>query len=653
MIITLLAVFLLAGLILYVLNLGQQVHHRTQTQNAADATVEAASKWTARQMNTIARNNAGIARYIAAVDVLDAAPQAAEYTLLEHEAFRDRLALQLGGTLGSNPANLYRVLDDLLYAFLEEIEAEIDDIRPVVNLFRSIDVEQMTHYNGGNGYLWQSMYAMDQMNQAIADNFGAMVQHAGISAADANLGNTNAAAVLLPLDPTLPHERGRFNDFEIPVRRGMLPPHADDRADNRGPWDTVYGWRDVIGYYEGGTFVPGSIAPAGGASGRNVGLSRGPGGNGRVVGAQFIPIGYTTYGPQSWMIRRFGAYIGNRLQNTRMDWYLNRIANHKLRYLWPNDLPPINANAGRPTVTIRPDGGSHFNNPMRGRSNDVFVPDWRTSFDEAVAIAEAGTPEIKETAYFVVEIKSRYPPDHSSFLSNGSWTTVNNGNQQDSPRLTIQRGWVDPRRWNVEQTGQWVWRDDWQYEVYGDSSIGITQIPRPDNAPDDWVAPTQTVYRVDHFIFAGVNVGDPANITNPYEGFNPDSDDAPAPIDIDHNRVSPLEQDRINHLSFLAVVRRSDEPQSWPTRFRGGKPYNNMVAMAQANVFNNHSWDMWTQMWHGQLQPITYYREVWLNRISEQMGDGAVEAGVNPQEVADLQIFMESLRDVAPALLSH
>ena len=130
MIITLLGVLLLAGLVLYVLNVGQQVNHRIQIQNLADSSVEAASKWSARQMNTVSRNNAAIARYIAAVNVLDAAPQAAEFTLIEHEAFRDRLAEQLNMPMGSSPQRLYNLIGDLLNEFLGEIETEIADLRP-------------------------------------------------------------------------------------------------------------------------------------------------------------------------------------------------------------------------------------------------------------------------------------------------------------------------------------------------------------------------------------------------------------------------------------------------------------------------------------------------------------------------------------------
>ena len=42
LVITMLSLLLLAGLVLWVLNLGQQVNHRVSTQNAADATARAA-----------------------------------------------------------------------------------------------------------------------------------------------------------------------------------------------------------------------------------------------------------------------------------------------------------------------------------------------------------------------------------------------------------------------------------------------------------------------------------------------------------------------------------------------------------------------------------------------------------------------------------
>ena len=72
MIITLLAIVLMVALVLFVLNLGQQVNRRIAVQDTADATAIAGSTWVARTLNTVAKNNVTLSRYIALVTVLDA-----------------------------------------------------------------------------------------------------------------------------------------------------------------------------------------------------------------------------------------------------------------------------------------------------------------------------------------------------------------------------------------------------------------------------------------------------------------------------------------------------------------------------------------------------------------------------------------------------
>ena len=75
-IIVLLAIILLTALVLFVINLGQQVNRRVAAQNTADATVAAGATWVARSLNTVSRNNVTMSRYIALVNVMDSLPQA-------------------------------------------------------------------------------------------------------------------------------------------------------------------------------------------------------------------------------------------------------------------------------------------------------------------------------------------------------------------------------------------------------------------------------------------------------------------------------------------------------------------------------------------------------------------------------------------------
>src|SRR5690554_1398301 len=73
---TLIAIVLLAGMLFYVMNMGRATTARVTTQHSADAAAAAASGWVARSMNTVAMNNVEIARYIALINVLDSLPLA-------------------------------------------------------------------------------------------------------------------------------------------------------------------------------------------------------------------------------------------------------------------------------------------------------------------------------------------------------------------------------------------------------------------------------------------------------------------------------------------------------------------------------------------------------------------------------------------------
>jgi len=43
----------------------------------------------------------------------------------------------------------------------------------------------------------------------------------------------------------------------------------------------------------------------------------------------------------------------------------------------------------------------------------------------------------------------------------------------------------------------------------------------------------------------------------------------------------------------------------WSARFRNLSSINGTMTIAQAKVFNNRSWDLWTQDWQVQLTPVS------------------------------------------------
>ena len=77
--------------------------------------------------------------------------------------------------------------------------------------------------------------------------------------------------------------------------------------------------------------------------------------------------------------------------------------------------------------------------------------------------------------------------------------------------------------------------------------------------------------------------------------------------------------------------------------------------MAQAALFNNHSWDLWTQMWASQITRIQSYEE-WLQVMesgAEHVDALGGEGGVTPEELDDLSTYLTSIRELAPVMLRH
>lgn len=631
LIITLLAIVLMVALILFVLNLGQQVNRRIQIQDTADASAIAGATWVARTLNSVAHNNVSTARYISLVAVLDAMPLSTEFALIEQTALHQALQAQLQRGYTSGSTSLANKLKEVLEAYEQELAGEIDQLQTVDGLFDDFDITEVTYYQSpsGRGQLWQAMTAMDEVSQTLMENLGSLAQRGAVDAVETQPDLHNAAGFMLPLTPSIPYQRGQFNDYQRPVRNGILPPDIDDLAERRGPFDAVFGWRDLIDQRVGANWVPGNSQTVGGGRG-SVPIGRGAGNSGgHWEGGEIQVSEYVVWGTHSHHLRRLGDFVYNHLRNTRLGWWANTMSRAKLDYLWPpEDDPPV-ANEEEPQLaqTVR--------------------PEWIIDYNTALATAAAEPERIVNTAFFAVEIKSRYPRGHALFLSDGSWSLVEE-NDIRQPRLVRLGGWHDPRQWesapSVTQVVQHGWRDEWEYEVWFDYEVGIQPLV------DDTGQPvSQTVYRIDHFYFAGINVGDEQGIADPFVGFDPNSAQAPAPMNLDYRRVSRSDESRERYLTYLGVARRGDQAQAWPSRFNGNKPYPNSVALAQVRVFNNHSFDLWTQMWHAKLEPVGRY-DAWLTEASATVGS---DSAVNSADLSELESYLIATSDLARVFLEH
>lgn len=655
MVITLLAILLLVGLVLWVLNMGEQVDHRVNTQHAADASVAAGAGWVARSMNTVAQNNLTISRYITVANVMDAVPMAVDFTYREQQSMHDALQRQLSRGVGSGPGSMMTEVRSLLSQMEVDLQDEIDQLEPVNDLFLDLDVSEMTCYNapGGIGRLWQAMYALDEVSQATMENLAELTQLNAASGGALNLPDRERSqALLIPINPRLPYERGRFDDFKRPVLNGLLPLEIDDNEERRGPFDTVFGWHRRHGRRVGGSWVPGSSSGPGGRGNVPIGGGAGGGTGGSWVGGSYEWTHYSTWGwlnhyisAGDWFDPEHGHsgtitdFRYHHMYYSRLDWWIRRMATFKINYLWPVNEDDLNNN-----------DDNDVNEALELKT--IIDPDWRIDYTEARNIAAAGEPKIRETAFFVVEIKSRYPKTHPQFMADGTWAPASDyGNYRRQPRLVRVGGWHDPERWGAEKIVSHGWRDEWTYQKYWDSEIGITPEP-PENPEDEANYQLQTVYRYDHFYFAGVNVGEPEDVTNPNEGLDRNSDSAPAPLNLHHGSVTRQEESRREYLTFLAVASRDDQPQAWAEAFHSGKPYPRVVAMAQAKVFNSHSWDLWTPMWRAQIEPITRY-DLWMNAMANGLGQGTAVPDIDLAEAEKLYDYLNRLEPLAPVTLGH
>ncbi|MCC5830386.1 MAG: hypothetical protein JJU36_13155 [Phycisphaeraceae bacterium] len=597
-IIALFGVLLVAGVFAFTLNTARQIERRIVVQHAADSAARSAAGFTARQFNVISMNNVAMTRILAVVPHLDAQPLAVSMTLKDQTAFRDAIV----GHLGAIPPS-ERWLPDRLRALETQLTEEIEILAPMDEYFSSNDLTRYTHYRGGSGRFWQALEALDQHNQIIMADLGILAQNHSIEAGNFNLRREEMAyAFTLPVVADPPLRRGVFDDFERPVRFGLLP-GADNRLSpgnrpnpnglgqvdhaefNRGPWDVLFGWRHRIrgareGYWVGGG--GGSNQVVSGNRG-GVPFSRAPraarGSRGTFVTTSQEPDRYGLYSEYQRLSQRTSRFANEHLRQSQFGRYANQIANLKLQYVWPG----------------------------RRGANRIHDPQWVINIHEAFEIADDPQmrERIRETVYIGSEIKSRYPYGHPQFLSPGSWTWTTRGGR-DNPFITPRNrnGWIDPRTWeqspNVTRLTDSIWRDEFEYQVNFDNEIGLSR--RADGQ-------MQTVYRIDHFLFLGIDIGEPIDVSNPYDGLNKTSATAPSPVDFDHSLMLRDENSRFRYLTFMGIARASDEPVLVASRFTGEKADSRgdgtdggVVGIAQAHVFNNHSWDLWTQMWSAQLQ---------------------------------------------------
>jgi hypothetical protein len=197
-----------------------------------------------------------------------------------------------------------------------------------------------------------------------------------------------------------------------------------------------------------------------------------------------------------------------------------------------------------------------------------------------------------------------------------------------------QSGWVNPSDNGYHKlTGTEIWEYQWPHPGMATSypQIGIfveyTQDPNGNQ-----VIVQHPFWEIRWCIFAGVDVGEDIDVDNPAAGHQFSDGPAPILLDTDTHGDYPLRSDgtsdadagvRRELFTLLGVAGTNNAAAVWPSRFAPAGTQKRIVCFAQARVFNNVSWDLWTQAWQAQLSAVTKFSgqadpDTWMSQLAAE-----------------------------------
>jgi len=691
---------MLVSLIFYVYNLGDQVSRRLSQQNVADAVAVSGAGQMARCMNVVAMNNVAASRAVALVPVMDGIPLSGEMAHGELQAWRqgmDRTMSQMRseGALSSDVKA--KVLDGMqaLYDRLLRQERTIKPVLDMKHLLEEAAYWAIRGHGGAppHGSLWRTAVTMDEFSQATVAAAGVLSQANAVRFAYDNLGdhNVDSAAFIVPILPKLPAHRGDLADFSPPLRQrlrvdleaatmvmengsgGAIPHpawpyrlgpwarllHYPDRymvADERfRDWfrqqDPFYwqyhgrhkrGWRRPWGIrvpvgprrtgtrkLRSGRRISGPSA-GGGRAGRAAGRGHGAhrGGSYSWQPTRLIVRGYRTFGPYEWAKSWVTSYAYDALGDSRFREYYDKLSTTKLNYIF---------------------------GPVNPQLATIHYPIWITDLEKArLENDEHGNPIKKVlTRYYYIEVISKKREGSAGWAD--SITSDNLGD----PVAKEFSGWMPPENLKAK-----VFRNN--AKVTGPEKVGILPMWRFTSEgketilnPDGTVEDEWPVYFSWYFIFGGVDVGpDEYPIANPanWDAF----DEPPAPTVMDgsddggagiaggeYYSDDPDVGARREHFAYLSIIRTGTKSAVWNQKFKLSNPTKSIYTLAQAKIFNNSSWDLWTQDWQVQLSRVIDWED-WTRRLGLGLTDVPLTEGMVREE--DVSTCYEFMRSWLPAM---
>ena len=714
LVIAIIGMTLLVALVFYVYNIGDQVNDRLAMQNAADSAAVSGAGWIARSMNTTAMNNLAMTRLIALVPIFDAFPLASRIAYEEVDAWVTGIDTQvkaLEAYLSGHPEPALKQSLPGMKELSRRMAGQGEIIRPFHEALNSgsFSMDEVTFWRAPgfagpapHGSFWRAAVALEDYSQATLDSAGVLAQYNA-----QRFGGTRDAqtVVLIPVVPKIPNHRGTLDDFQPPIEGritvrtgssgswgrmertggdgGAIPDYAYHHR--LGPWARLIPWRykhthqvKVSGEAQVREKIPGTEKrekywvpprpgrravqtrggkpplPGRGSTARRGGSAGSGGTDGhwayrstwqyRTVTKtvdRYISVvdGYSTYGPYKWALNLVQAHAGKHLPDLRFRDYVKRIADIKLDYMFPAAGPKI--------------------------LQTVYYPTWITNYDEAKAMADQPETRVAETMLYFFDIASSAPENSPQFLSPGTYRT--NGSLALASRKSgyHEAATFDGLRGDAKKICDHIWKStDW-YETTEDPEIGIHyQGPGgidPETGEPRMEPVWHKVYVIEYCMFGAIDVGGDWEVRNPCNWQADEVDDLPAPFlldtsvgDYDSQHTDVDNDYRREFFGFLSLARRGTAAAVWPARFRGVNPTKAIITFAQAKVFNNSSWGLWTQDWQVQLAPVSFYAD-WVDRIAHDVGNvSGTRGSVNAAELGDILEYLQALSpEMADQFLGH
>jgi hypothetical protein len=214
--------------------------------------------------------------------------------------------------------------------------------------------------------------------------------------------------------------------------------------------------------------------------------------------------------------------------------------------------------------------------------------------------------------------------------------------------------------WQDQPAGRWIevdtsgqaWYRKWKTTQLYDRQLLLP--PRYQEVEGDDGLPTQEplpyeLYYIEFRVFGGAERRNEFDLSNPVEGTSPA--DLPAPMLLD-KAVADYDPDpaeipahdagqRREAFSYLGVAHSSGTARVWPVQFTNDNPAAGPTTVAQAIVFNNTSWDLWTQGWQCKLVPVSKWDD-WTARLAEQT-TGPMPGPQDPQQIQQVSDYLQKI----------